>query len=403
MDGAIGQRDAPSFKTVFDTLFDIHTYFSNAYGAFNVVMGAEFDKGAKAEKYYTELQSEMYNRLSFAFQKLEHDYAKLAQQGGDMVKDVYLPHAKVMIDEARKNLIMSETDKKLEAELRTASFETFTKQRGEFKWKGEKMTRPAYYKALEVTTDPKEREDLTSAYAAVTINVFKGEKGLFGAIDKLNVIAAKYGYSDYADMAVRVYNLAEIKDFEAMMDEWSNQYGGELKGFVDRLREINGGKEVNEWDVPYLANLAIKNETGLENVPTISPVDAMKVAKEFYADIGVDLDKPPFAGNIFFDIKARDNKYPNAFAESAGGDGSKAWFNTNDDPKKQLGLYDLETIVHELGHDIQFIACSKNAGGNVAAGIYAQSIAFAEGFAITIKQSFQLSTTSYFIRSASFT
>jgi oligoendopeptidase F len=128
----------------------------------------------------------------------------------------------------------------------------------------------------------------------------------------------------------------------------------------------------------------IKKETGFNELPKLAAEDAIKIAKKYYADIGIDLDKPPYAGKMYFDTKKRENKYPNAFAETLG-DGSRTWLNTNFDPKEEISLDDLDTIIHEMGHDINMIAGSKNAGGNVSMNaIAAQTSAFAEGFAITM-------------------
>ncbi|MDZ4224579.1 MAG: hypothetical protein U1D33_01590, partial [bacterium] len=86
---------------------------------------------------------------------------------------------------------------------------------------------------------------------------------------------------------------------------------------------------------------------------------------------------------IFFDMKKRENKYGNAFAQALN-DGSSAWFNTNFDPAEKITLTDLNTIIHELTHDIQFILGSRNGRGNVVTGYGAWPTTWVEGSAMTM-------------------
>ena len=340
---------------------------------------SEFDKGGEVDNYIADINSTFYNRLSFAFRALEGSYPNFFRAD-------QLPFARVMIEEARKNLVLSEEDKRLEGKLKSDSAKLFGEERGKFEWNGKKMGREDYYRALLTVKDPKEREDMTKAYDAVTISAMsKEEVGLFSAIDKLNEMAARYGYKNYAEMVVKIYNFASVESFVKMMDDVYARRGAALEQFVKELEGLNGGLMVNEWDVPYLTEGMIRRETGLAELPRISVTDAMEAAKRFFKDIGIDTDAPPFAGNIFYDTKKRDNKYPNAFAESLG-DGSRSWLNTNLDPQVPAVLKDVQAVFHEFMHNFQFIAGAKNAGGNAAMNsVNSQTYAFAEGLGAVIE------------------
>ena len=152
----------------------------------------------------------------------------------------------------------------------------FGEARGKFEWNGKKMGREDYYRALLTVGDPREREEMTVAYDAVTISAMsKEEVGLFSAIDKLNEMAARYGYKNYAEMVVKIYNFASVESFVKMMDDVYARRGAELEQFVKELEGLNGGLMVNEWDVPYLTEGMIRRETGLAELPRISVTDAM--------------------------------------------------------------------------------------------------------------------------------
>jgi len=201
-------------------------------------------------------------------------------------------------------------------------------------------------------------------------------------VGDLNAIARKYGYASYPDYNDRVLFGMTPKDFAALTEDFHAHFGPTIAAFIADLQKINGGKPVYEWDVDYLSNQFIKQKTGGE-LPQISFEEAYKIAKRWFKDIGLDLEQPPFKGKIFFDLKKRENKYGNAFA-TAFEDGSKAWFNTNFDPNKKISLEDLNTVIHELTHDVQYILGSAKAHGNVVTGAAGLPTTWIEGSAMTM-------------------
>ncbi len=383
---SIAAAQKPSPQENFDALFSVSKYFSNSFGYLVTVMGSQLSKGGKAEEYVETVKTALYNKASFAFTTLSDQYAALKEKNaGDTVDGIYLPFAMVLVEEARKTLILSEEDKIKEAALKSKSQEVLHTAVGKFTWNGKQMGRQDYYKALEEVSSPKDREDIAKTFAAMAIAAHSSENGLFSTIDVLNKMAVKYGYKNYPDMVVKVQNLSDLESFDRMMAAWAVKYGKELEVFIAQLEALNGGKPVNEWDVPYLTNLLIEKEIG--KIPTLPAEDGFRIAKRYYKDLGADLDSPPYAGNIFYDTKKRDDKYQNAFAESIGC-GNKAWFNANFDPKEPITLKALSVVIHEMGHLIQFITGAETGGGSqMMNSVYAQPFSFAEGFAISLEDS----------------
>ncbi|MBI2092269.1 MAG: hypothetical protein HYT75_04670, partial [Deltaproteobacteria bacterium] len=241
----------PTPQENFDALFSVSKYFSNSFGYLITVMGSQLSKGAKAEEYVEAVKTAFYNKTSFAFTTLADQYAALKEKSaGDTVDGVYLPFARVLVEEARKTLILSEEDKIKEAALKAKSQEVLHTAIGKFTWNGKQMGRQDYYKALEELSSPKEREDVAKTFAAMAIAAHSSENGLFSTIDTLNKMAVKYGYKNYPDMVVRVQNLSDLESFDKMMAAWAAKHGHELEAFIAELKDLNGGKSVNEWDVP---------------------------------------------------------------------------------------------------------------------------------------------------------
>ncbi len=374
-----------SSADIYNSLFKISAYFEDTTGYLSSALLAQRSKGEDAENIKKKAVAALYNRLSFAFGELERRYNTLKVRGGvDVIDGVNLTFARVLIEESRKSLLLSEEDKNREGEIIARSQKVFGAERDKFQWNGKTMSRSMFYNKLATIEDPKEREALAAAYSVSTIAASKQDGGLLSAIDKLNEIAQRYGYQNYADFSLKVNYGTDEVSFRKSIDQVSAKDGEKLDAFLNELKSANNGQPVHGWDVGYLTNKLIMARTGLEALPTIPAAKALEIIKRYYADIGIDLDKPPYAGNIFYDIKARQDKYPNAATEGIV-DGSKAWYTGQVDPTKELSLQDFDTMLHELGHAIQFITGS----GEVAGGNYlmnstnSQTVAFAEGYAMS--------------------
>ncbi|MBI2981406.1 MAG: hypothetical protein HYY44_03775 [Deltaproteobacteria bacterium] len=372
-------------RHLFDTLFDVQSYLLNSLGYFFILQGAEFSKGTAANEQASKSVTMMYNSLSAPWNHLITRYESIARDPEQVAyyqeRDAdFIPFMKAMAIAGRKQLFFRREDSDKTAELATRSERLMTESLASYRWKGKGLTRAEFYQTLRETEEPVERRQLLEGYSEAALKAHR--EGLFPMVGELNGIARRYGFANYAELVGRLFNGITPMEFDKLVRGFYDANEARIKAFVAELRELNGGKPVNEWDAHYLGDKLARKKLGNSPLPKLKFKDALDVSKRFFKEIGIDLDGPPFAGNIFYDTNKREDKYGNAFAQTLG-DGRQAWFNTNFDPAEEISLEDLGTVIHELTHDIHMIQAAQRARGNVAMGIdgnpntWTESIAFA--------------------------
>lgn len=375
-------------RVLFDALFEIFGYTNNSVGYREIQQGAEYDVGSKAVEEGSKAFTRFAHIMAAPMLRLADRYDAIVnnpelvayynKQDPDL-----LPFMRTMSISARKDLLLSREDSDHITELSNKSDKSMNAVLEEFRWKDKSLTRSEFYQVLRETKDPQEREELLKAYSQTVLKAH--EQGLFPMIGELNQIANKYGYANYAEYIGQIMHGITPDEFAQKVDDFYANNKDRLVEFVRQLTGLNGGKPVHEWDVHYLADELSRQKLDGLDVPKIKFSDALKVAKRFFKDIGIDLDAAPFSGNIFYDTNKRENKYGNAFATGIG-DSSRAWFNTNFDPNEEIALEDLGTIVHELTHDINFIAAAKRDRGNSQMGLAGTPNIWTEGIAVAVDQ-----------------
>lgn len=374
---------------LFDALFSAQTFVFNTSGFIDILVAAK-DIGIPAGEEMTKTQALFYDQFGPAFMNFKQRIqlvlsdpkrkARYEKRNPD-----FFPFARVLFTEADKVLALRKEDSDKLAELASQAETRMMEALEKFRWPREgwaekPMTRADFYRTLGELEDPENRRDLTEKYSATVVAAHR--EAFFPMIENLNAMARKYGFKSYPDYYDRVHHGMTPKDFEAVVENFHTKYGPTIAAYMEELKIINGDEPVYEWDVDYLSQKLLKVKTD-EGLPKLTFDEAMKIAKRWFVDIGWDLDLPPFKGNIFFDLKKRDNKYGNAFA-TAIGDGSRAWFNTNFDTREKISLEDLNTIIHELTHDVQSILGARRAGGSVAMGLGGSPGTWIEGSAMTM-------------------
>lgn len=376
-------------QALFDALFNAQAFLFNQVGYLDILL-AVHDIGNKAAEAQVKSITTFYNQLSFGFQTLKTCYQNILKSPRlkakyEKEKPDFLPLSRIMIAEADKVLALPKKELDKIAELSTRSEKLMKEALDQFRWQEgdwakKKMERAEFYKTLAETTDPAKRRDLVEKYSAVVVGAH--QQGLFPMIEELNKIARQYGYKSYPDYYDRVNYGMSPEDFAALVESFHQKSSATLAEYIGELQKMNGGQPVYEWDVDYLSERYIKEKTG-GSLPKLTFEEAYAIAKRWFQDIGWDLDQPPFKDKIFFDMKKRDNKKGNAFATTID-DGSRAWFNTNFDPNEKIALEDLNTVIHELTHDAQFIFGARHGKGNLVTGYGGSPSTWVEGSAFAM-------------------
>ncbi|MBF0104106.1 MAG: hypothetical protein HQM16_02155 [Deltaproteobacteria bacterium] len=371
-------------RQLFDALFEIQGYVLNSLGYFAILQGAEFSKGNASVEQAGKTATEVVHLLSAPLMRLVDRFDAIMKD--EALKAYYsqrdpdlIPFMKAMTIYAKKELLLKKEDANTITELATASEKLMTGALEKFKWKGKQLTRAEFYQTLRELNDPKDRRELLETYSGAVLKAH--QNGLFPMIDRLNALAQKYGYTNFAAYKGDVMHGITPEQFDKQCREYHEANSAALEAFIKELTRLNGGKTVYEWDVHHLADQLAKEKLSGGEIPKIRFSDALDAAKMFFKDLGIDLDQAPLKGNIFFDTNKRADKYGNAFAEALG-DGRQAWFNTNFDTTEEISLEDLGTIIHELVHDIHFITAAQRARGNRAMGLDGNPNIWVEGIAV---------------------
>lgn len=367
----------------------VQAYALNSRGYLSILMGlrASLSEGSVAQ--YEKLSPLMANNLGFAVEELGRRYNLVSKDEVltryyNNTDSNYLPFAKAAAKWGEKSLILTSEESTRIAEMQARAASIRAKVTEAFRWKGKTMTRAEFHMTLRRAEDPEEREKLLTAYTGEILKAMKQNSSLFTMIDKLNKIAQNHGYKSYADFVMKVHHGSTVEAFNRLYEDFHQKNKDKLKAFVGELQEVNGGKPVYEWDVDHLTDKLVSKELGGKQVPEIGYKDAIQVAKNYYRDMGFDLDAPPLKGNIIFDTLKREDKYGNAFAEVIGA-GEKTWSNTNFDPNQTMPLGNLSAFIHEWMHNIHIITAAKNAHGNVMNAMEGQPGMWTEGIASTME------------------
>ncbi|GEM_PF-6620565 len=386
-------------RALFGQLSEVATYASNTTGYF-ALSRAEKDKFKLTSQAAATLMPTTYNRLSFALNRLKERYQAIISnpdlsQFYEKKDPRLLPFMKALVIQSQMYLTFTEQEEKRYAELITQGTDDLYQKAADSyfpfpKNPEKKVTRKEWMNLLRETSSPKERARLFRTFNAHFHTFHQKEGGLLHevngrlpVVDELNQMAKNHGFLNYPDFLTRVNYAIRLEDFDAVFERYSQEHDAEIASFTQKLRKLNGGNDVYEWDLDYLKNQFVREQLGGKNPPTLRFDSAVEVAKTYFRDLGWDLDKAPFKDRIIFDTSKRENKHALTVAIGEG-DGSRAWFHANFSPDAEITLQDLSTIIHELTHDVQYILASQKAGKSALYGFDSQPRLWAEGIAMAM-------------------
>lgn len=375
--------------TLFTTLAAVQGYMLNSVGYLDALKGAQFSAGSPATEAIYQDATQLTHWLATPLRELSRRYAAVSADPALVAhyqaKDPdLLPFTKATHLATQRELLYSQADQEAVTALASRSEKLLNDGLAAYRWKGNPdaaITRAEFYQLLRDLPDPADRRQLLEEYSAAALRAH--QQGLVPMIGELNTIAQKYGFANYAEYAGKVLFGIAPDDFDKLAKDFHATNEAKIVAFIGELTRLNGGQPVNEWDVHHLADALAKEKLQGREIPKLTFADGLTAAKAFFLDLGMDLDQPPFAGQILFDTNKREDKYGNAFATTIG-DGKRAWFNTNFDPTEEISLEDLGTIVHELVHDIHMIQAAQRAKGSTAFGINGNPSIWTEGIAVAV-------------------
>lgn len=373
-------------KEVFEKSADIVGYLYWGAGIFDAMEMAENDIGLEAWSAYSAQTPAFLKKLAAPLFYLNNRAGQIEKN--QQLKDFYLGRdhdflvlVQALFADASQSLLLSELDKKQVQDYAQKNDKAMQDALSAFRWKDKKITRAEFYSTLAEEPDAKEREQLLKSYSATVLEAHK--KAMFQTIEPLNKIAEKYGYPYFTALTTtELYDISP-KQYQEVVDRYYESNKETLDQFVSELTSLNGGQTPYEWDVQFLSAALVKKKLNGKDIPKVSYDQAIHTVKNFYHDIGFDLDPLLERGDIFLDTNKRDNKKGNA-AATMFEDGSKAWFTANFDQSEKIVLEDMATVLHEFAHDLHFIYSAKKARGNAVFGFVGNPNMWTEGIATAL-------------------
>ena len=268
---------------------------------------------------------------------------------------------KLFVREANLSLVLSSEDLIYRAKALGDLTKEFQKLEKTLEWKGEKMSHTKYEELLRQEMDEKTRRKMALNYERHYAPMYKKGGKFHQFVEKMNEIARKYGYNNYAEMRIQEKFGVSMADFKEWVADTMAATEADARAYVEDLKTFSGKKRLDYWDVDPISKEWALKEAGLEKMPEIPAKDALRILKQFYKDMGYDLDQIPYK-NITMDPFAHPMKY-DAAGVAATATPSHAYFTSNIDPEKKIPLNSFETMLHEMLHDIHYMTSGQVGGG----------------------------------------
>ena len=248
---------------------------------------------------------------------------------------------------------------------------------------GEKMRRRDFEIKLSQVADAGERARVVKTYQDFFRPVV-AEGGQYEQfIAEMNEIARTHGFANYPDMRMVEKFGMDLDGFIEWTDQaWTNTDADAL-AFVTSLKAFAGTDALTYWQVGQLTDAWILDQVGMEALPTLGEEDAIGIMKQFFEDVGLDMEAAPY-DRITHDWYQDDLKW-NRSGTAATATPEDAYFTSNLKPGEPIPLDEWETPVHETAHTLHYQTSGQH-GQLLSAYQNNMPSYVAEGVAMTMEE-----------------
>ncbi|NDD04992.1 MAG: hypothetical protein EB078_08805 [Proteobacteria bacterium] len=221
----------------------------------------------------------------------------------------------------------------------------------------EPISKALLSKRIGSTPDRTVREALFKQFNSSRANAWL-KWGFKGLVKSRNDEARLAGFKNYYDYRF-FRNQLDLKNYLDNVKEIKTKLAPKVRTLIKSMGRQFGISKVEAWDLRYLREKSASGEVNdlLKDFPE---TEVMKIAKDFYASLGIDVDSYGFKMDLF----PRPGKNTHAFAMGvvAPHANEKGEVLASPRPdirflanlKKPVQWDDISTIIHELGHAIHF-------------------------------------------------
>ena len=290
-----------------------------------------------------------YNAVLQQYDTIYQDKSAYKQLKSIRRKEIKNPLLKEQLEELLDNFKQEMNANKAEEILSKMTNKISAKYNSyHFELDGQKTTKQALQKILEMSTNEQERQ---KAYNALVKQGDFIANDMVKLVKKRNEFAKSKGYKNFFEY--KLYNSfgVEAKQVEELFDELSEiakKTALQNRKATDaELKKIFKTEHLEPWHYQYKISGNPLNKLDKYIKDKNTPVE---IAKSIYKDMGWDIDKLP----ITMDLFPRENK--NAHAGFSFG------VDTNRDVRILANLnksaFDIEALCHELGHAVYELGIS---------------------------------------------
>lgn len=267
----------------------------------------------------------------------------------------------ILLRDMDQSLTLTSNELTYRTEALSKLSDKFTEFQSSLTLDGKKISRPAYEMAIVAEKDDAKRLKMAQDYEAHFATIYDEGGGYHYFIEQMNSIAKEHGFKNYAEMRIRERFGISLDEFKIWVDRTMASTEGDAKDYIEKLKNSSEQDEIGYWDVGYLSNEWIKNETGMKALPALTETEMFSVVKNLFKDLGFDMKAEPYK-NIVMDIYDNELK-DNVPGTAATATTTTAYFTSNIEPGKKIPLENLKTVIHELTHDMHYLTAGQTVGG----------------------------------------
>jgi Zn-dependent oligopeptidase len=231
--------------------------------------------------------------------------------------------------------------------------------------KKEAISAALFQKELAGTGDRKKRENLYKLFNFARAIKWQ-EWGFKNLIQARNDEAALAGYKNYYEY--RFYrNGLDFLNYRALVKDLKKNFAPKVRAALQTMALSVGIPEVEPWDFAYLRERAASGDIN-DLLKSSSEELPLKITKTFYRDLGFDVDSYHFQMDLF----PKEGKNTHAFAMSVVFPRvTEAGKSIPEPPmdirflanlKKPVQWEDISTVIHEMGHAVNFAEVKQPYG-----------------------------------------
>lgn len=241
-------------------------------------------------------------------------------------------------------------------------YEQFNKIASSLKWNGENIRYGDYLTMIADEPGRKTRRWMGHMMTQHYAPLYNANGEYRKYVDRMNSIARKYGYDNYAEMRIMEKFGITLPEFKKWVESTFENTEEDASEYIGELKTILGKNNIGYWDVDFLTNSWIKMKSGSDELPTLSDEQAFQVLKSFYGDMGFDMDRTPYS-KITMDAFQSDLKHDTG-GTAATATPFEAYFTCDLVAEKPIQLTRFETLVHELLHDMHYQTAGEEVPGH---------------------------------------